>query len=134
MREIFAEIYKGPGNPEVPPLRALALYEEFMELTPAGPEGDRIIAGLADRLVEVDLLDRAAKLLDGQVRYRLEGVDQARIGARLPLVQPHTRNPQSSLHALGISAAAGIDDAVVAHTLHLKSREAPCGGHRCVGA
>src|SRR3546814_6011298 len=68
MREIFAEIYKGPGNPEVPPLRALALYEEFMELTPAGPEGDRIIAGLADRLVEVDLLDRAAKLLEGQVR------------------------------------------------------------------
>src|SRR3546814_19465101 len=38
MREVFASIYHGPGDPEVPPLRALALYQEFMELTPAGPE------------------------------------------------------------------------------------------------
>src|SRR3546814_15429766 len=82
MREVFASIYHGPGDPEVPPLRALALYQEFMELTPAGPEGDRIIAGLADRLVEVDLLDRPAELLEGQVRYRLQGADKARIGAR----------------------------------------------------
>src|SRR3546814_19116947 len=107
MREIFAEIYKGPGDPEVPPLRALALYEEFMELTPAGPEGDRIIAGLADRLVEVDLLDRAPKLLEGQVRYRLEVVDKARHGARPALVQPPTPHPPASLDALGLPPADG---------------------------
>ncbi|WP_299391257.1 hypothetical protein [Pelagibius sp.] len=103
MREIFADIYRGPGDPAVPPLRALALYQEFRELTPAGPAGDRIIAALADRLVEVDLLDRAAELLDGQVRYRLEGEDKARIGARLALVHLLDRKPEASLAALDAS-------------------------------
>src|SRR3546814_9360926 len=31
MREVFASIYHGPGDPEVPPLRALALYQEFID-------------------------------------------------------------------------------------------------------
>src|SRR3546814_15763190 len=85
-----------------------------MELTPAGPEGDRIIAGLADRLVEVDLLDRAAELLEGQVRYRLQGADKARIGARLALVQLLNRNPEASLAALDGSAAEGLAEAIPA--------------------
>jgi len=122
MREIFAEIYQGPGDPAVPPLRALALYQEFMELTPAGPEGDRIIAGLADRLVEVDLLDRAAELLEGQVRYRLEGSEKARVGARLALVQLLNRKPEASLEALEVSAAEGVDDALAAQRRQLKAR------------
>jgi hypothetical protein len=122
MREIFAAIYQGPGDPAVPPLRALALYQEFMELTPAGPEGDRIIAGLADRLVEVDLLDRAAELLEGQVRYRLEGAEKARIGARLALVQLLGRNPEASLEALDTSAAEGLEDALMAQRRQLKAR------------
>ena len=37
----------------------------------------------ADRLVAVDLLDRAAGLLEHQVRYRLEGSAQAQIAVRL---------------------------------------------------
>lgn len=122
MREIFAEIYQGPGDPAVPPLRALALYQEFMELTPAGPEGDRIIAGLADRLVEVDLLERAAELLEGQVRYRLEGAEKARIGARLALVRLLDRNPEASLEALDFSAAEGLDEALVGQRRQLKAR------------
>ena len=122
MREIFAGIYQGPGDPAVPPLRALALYQEFMELTPAGPEGDRIIAGLADRLVEVDLLDRAAELLEGQVRYRLEGAEKARIGARLALVQLLDRNPEASLAALDVSAAEGVEDALAAQRRQLRAR------------
>src|SRR3546814_5193941 len=122
MREVFASIYHGPGDPEVPPLRALALYQEFMELTPAGPEGDRIIAGLADRLVEVDLLDRAAELLEGQVRYRLQGADKARIGARLALVQLLNRHPEASLAALDGSAAEGLDEAITAQRRQLAAR------------
>jgi hypothetical protein len=122
MREIFAEIYRGPGDPGVPPLRALALYHEFMELTPAGPEGDRMIAGLADRLVEVDLLSRAAEVLDGQVRYRLEGEDKLRIGARLALVHLLDRNPEAALEALDVSEAEGADTAVAGQRRQLRAR------------
>jgi tetratricopeptide (TPR) repeat protein len=122
MREIFTEIYRQPGDPDVPPLRALALYQEFMELTPAGPEGDRMIAGLADRLVEVDLLDRAAELLEGQVRYRLEGPEKARIGSRLALVQLLDRNPEASLEALDVSEVEGIDSGLALQRRQLRAR------------
>lgn len=122
MREIFAGVYQGPGDPGVPPLRALALYEEFMELTPAGPEGDRIIASLADRLVEVDLLDRAAKLLEGQVEYRLEGEEKARIGARLALVHLLDRDPAAGLKALDMSEVAEISAPVAGQRRQLRAR------------
>ena len=122
MRQIFADIYQGPGDPRVPPLRALALYEEFMELTPAGPEGDKIIANLADRLVEVDLLDRAAKLLEGQVEYRLQGEEKARIGARLALVHLLDRNPAAGLEALDKSEVQKISAPLASQRLQLRAR------------
>jgi hypothetical protein len=122
MREIFAEIYQGPGDPGVPPLRALALYQEFMELTPAGPEGDRIIASLADRLVEVDLLDRAAELLEGQVQYRLEGEEKARIGARLALVHLLDRDPAAGLKALDMSEAEDTPATLTEQRRQLRAR------------
>ena len=122
MRTLFAEIYRGVGDPAVPPLRALALYQEFKELTPAGAEGDRLIAGLADRLVEVDLLDRAAELLEGQVRYRLEGEEKARIGARLALIHLLDRNPEASLTALDLSAVDEIDRGLGMQRRQLRAR------------
>ena len=122
MRALFAEIYRGVGDPAVPPLRALALYQEFKELTPAGAEGDRLIASLADRLVEVDLLDRAAELLEGQVRYRLEGEEKARIGARLALVHLLDRNPDASLAALDLSAVDEVDRGLGMQRRQLRAR------------
>ena len=122
MREIFAEIYRGPGDPDVPPLRALALYQEFMELTPVGPQGDRMIAALADRLVEVDLLDRAGELLEGQVRYRLEGEEKARIGARLALVRLLDHNAEGALEALDVSEVEDVDQGIALQRRQLRAR------------
>ena len=62
---------------------------------PAGP-----VAELADRLVEVDLLDRAAELLESQVRYRLAGPLKARVGARLAVIRLLDRAPDQAMKAL----------------------------------
>jgi len=77
---------------------------------PSGEAGDEIIRKLADRLVAVDLLDRAGELLNDQVRNRLKGRDQARVGARLALVRLLDRKPELAVAALDIPptpAAAG---------------------------
>src|SRR5690606_27643132 len=79
-------------------------------------------AALADRLVEVDLLERAAELLEGQVRYRLEGAQKARIGARLALVRLLDRDPEASLEALDFSAAEGLDEKLASQRRQLKAR------------
>ncbi len=100
MTDAFKSLHLEGGADKLPPLRALALYDDFRELTPAGPEGDRMIQRLADRLVSVDLLDRAADLLAHQVRYRLKGEEKARVGAKLAVIYLLDRNPKGALSAL----------------------------------
>ncbi|MDH3595000.1 MAG: hypothetical protein OEU09_11395 [Rhodospirillales bacterium] len=104
MREIFAGLYLEGGDRTLPPVRALALYEEFKELTPVGPAGDRMIANLVEQLVEIDLLGRAATLLEDQIAQRLKGADRARGGARLALVRLLDRQPEQALDALAGTA------------------------------
>lgn len=105
--EAFSDLFVGPDAENVPPLKALALYDEYHELTPAGAKGDAIIARLVDRLVGVDLLDRAATLLDNQVQFRLAGKDKARVATRLALVQLLDRKPSAALATLDGGNKAG---------------------------
>ena len=73
MRKRFKELFLNAGADKLEPVAALALYEEFRELTPPGAEGDEMIRKLADRLTKVDLLSEAGRLLEHQVRFRLTG-------------------------------------------------------------
>lgn len=119
---LFARVFLGPDKPDLPPLTALSLYEEFRELTPPGAPGNRLIEGLADRLVAVDLLDRAAELLNGQVQFRLQGEEKARVGARLALIRLLDRQPRAALEALEVSAQDGLPDALQRQRRHLQAR------------
>ena len=65
MTQAFEQLYLKGGADRLPPVKALALYEEFKELTPAGDKGTEMVGKLADRLVQVDLLDRAPVLAGG---------------------------------------------------------------------
>ncbi|MEE8535974.1 MAG: hypothetical protein V3S45_07975, partial [Kiloniellales bacterium] len=100
MVELFVEVYLGDRAREIPTLTALTLFEQFKELTPSGAEGDRVIEVLVDRLVEVDLLEEAAAMLENQVTYRLKGADKARVGARWAVVHLLDRKPELALEAL----------------------------------
>ncbi|MGE4527734.1 MAG: tetratricopeptide repeat protein [Rhodospirillaceae bacterium] len=100
MRTTFRELYLNGRADDMPPVRAIALFDEFRELTPPGAEGDEMIRKLADRLVAVDLLDQAAALLDHQVETRLSGAEKSRIGTRLALVHLFNQKPALALAAL----------------------------------
>ena len=108
MRAIFRQVYLDGGADKLPPLTALGLYEEFRELTPVGAEGDRMISSLADRLVQVDLLDEAGNLLEAQVKDRLSGVEKARVGARLALIRLLDKAPSEALTSLDASAGRDL--------------------------
>ncbi|WP_395017857.1 hypothetical protein [Dongia sp.] len=97
----FRGLYLGGRADQLSPLTAVALYDEFRELTPPGAEGDRMIAALADRLVKVDLLDRAGDLLDRQVKTRLSGAAKVGAGTRLAAVRLLDDKPDAALKALG---------------------------------
>lgn len=122
MADTFRNLYLGDGASKVPPLVAVALFDEFRELTPAGAEGDRLIAGLADRLVEVDLLARADKLLSDQVRYRLKGQERAGAGARLAEIRLLDRRPEDAIGALQASSAPGLPESLTLRRNRLHAR------------
>ncbi len=82
------------------PLDAATLYEEFTELTPPGEEGNKLIQKLAERLVEADLLERSAKLLQHQVDFRLSGDDRARVAKRLVAIYLLDKNPKDAIRTL----------------------------------
>jgi hypothetical protein len=100
MGDVFRNLYLEGEADNISPLKALALYDEFLELTPAGAEGNLMIQMLAERLVDVDLLDKAAAVLSHQVKFRLRGEEKAAVGTKLALVRLIARDPQGALNAL----------------------------------
>jgi hypothetical protein len=122
MRDDFKKLFLDGEADALPPLAALALFDEFRALTPDGDEGDSMIRKLADRLVAVDLLDRAGELLLHQVKERLEGVERARVGAQLALVHLLDSDGGSAIQALELSSEANIPEPLNAQRRLLKAR------------
>jgi len=102
MTTIFRELFLDGRADELSPIGAISLWLRFRDLTPLGSEGDLMIRRLADRLVEVELLDRAAELLEYQVQERLEGAARAQVASNLAAI--YTRNTQAE-RALAILRA-----------------------------
>ncbi len=100
MGDIFRRLYIDGEADNISPLKALALYDEFRELTPAGAEGNLMIQKLAERLVSMDLLDKASDVLGHQVKFRLSGEEKAAVGTKLALIRLIARDPQGALNAL----------------------------------
>lgn len=105
MTEVFDQLYLGGRADALAPVTAIALYDEFRELTPPGARGDEMIRKLADRLVGVDLLGRAAALLESQVDFRLSGAQLERVGARLALIYIMNKEYDKAIAALKKSAS-----------------------------
>ncbi|QJE72999.1 tetratricopeptide repeat protein [Aerophototrophica crusticola] len=118
----FTDLFGKDGAAHLSPLEALALYEQYRELTPPGPDGDRIIQMLAGRLVEIDLLDRAGTLLDHQVQFRLAGEEKARVGARLAGIRLLDSRPEEALAALDKSEMQGLPGPLAEERRLLRAR------------
>lgn len=103
MNEVFAKLFLDGAADRLQPITALGLFYDFRELTPVGARGDKMIRRLADRLVAVDLLSRAANLLEHQFKFRLKGAKKAEVGSRLAIIHLLNRKPEQALNALRAS-------------------------------
>lgn len=122
MTSAFRKLYLEGGADKLSPLTAVALYDEFRELTPTGADGDKMIASLADRLVKVDLLDGAATLLERQVKFRLSGADKVAAGTRLAAVRMLDNKPELAMQALKDSEGPGITPELATDRQRLRAR------------
>lgn len=122
MNTIFDDLFLNGAANKLDPVRSLALYYDFQELTPVGKRGDEMIRRLADRLVQVDLLDRAARLLDHQVNFRLKGGEKARVAARLAIIHLLNKSPAEALAVLDASKFGVLSDELSKERRYLRIR------------
>lgn len=133
MGELFEQLYSEGLADDMEPLKSLALFYEFRDLTPIGERGDAMIQKLADRLAKLDLLDRAAALLEHQVKFRLQGEERSRVGAQLALLHLLNKQPQKALEALEVSGYGGAAPTLAAERNRLTAMALSQVGKPAVG-
>lgn len=100
MTDSFKSLFLSAQVNELTPIDAVTVYEEFRELTPPGDEGNKLVQRLAERLVDADLLARAAALLQHQVDYRVSGREGGDVAVRLGAIYLLNEEPDKAITAL----------------------------------
>ncbi len=119
MAKTFVAFFNDGLADSMTPLAALSLYYEFRDLTPIGVAGDKMVQQLADRLAGVDLLDKAAKLLEYQVTYRLDKAERSKVGAKLAQIYLLNRQPEQALQVLELTGYGANADGLNRKRNHL---------------
>jgi hypothetical protein len=122
MRTAFESLFLKGGADRLPPVQALGLFYDFIDLTPIGPNGDDMIRHMADRLVAIDLLEPAASLLNYQITKRLDGVARAQVATRLAMIDLLDHKPKDALEALRTSQVSGLPPDVLHQRMILQAR------------
>lgn len=112
MQGVFVDLFLNGEADNLPAIDALSLFYDFRELTPVGRRGDEMVRRLADRLVEIDLLDQAADLLEHQVENRLTGTAKAQIAADLALIYLMDYRPSEAVATLQRSRLSQVPMAI----------------------
>jgi hypothetical protein len=112
MRAAFNELFLGSTADSMPPVQALALFNDFIELTPIGREGDEMIRRLTERLVTIDLLAPAEELLEHQVYQRLEGVARSVVATQLATIYLLDSKPKEALKTLNDTRLTRLPDEI----------------------
>ncbi len=110
MRDTFETLFLKGKADAMPPIQALGLFYDFIDLTPIGPNGDEMIRRMADRLAAVDLLGPAENLLHYQVTKRLDGMARSQVATRLAMIDLMDHKPKDALEALRSTEIAGLPD------------------------
>ncbi len=101
MVRLFENIYIHNEADNMSALKALALYDDYEWLAAKSSQYNTIVQKLSDRLVAVDLLDRAENLLSNQIKnIPMTPLDRAKIGSRLALIYLFNAKEGDAIHQL----------------------------------
>src|SRR5690606_24952672 len=68
MTRVISDIFIGGQAQNIAPLEAISIHNAYGSLIPPGAEGSAATLNFADFLIRVDLLEKAAQLIDSQLR------------------------------------------------------------------
>lgn len=116
------------------PLGAVALADAHPELLPSGEAGEGVLAMLTDRLVALDLADRASSMLRRAMEHAAPGEHRAALGARLAALRLSERDAEGTLAALAASTAPRLPPALIEARSLLAARAEARRGNRALAA
>jgi tetratricopeptide (TPR) repeat protein len=119
---VFKQLFLQNVADEMSPIEAISLFNKFTHLTPLGAEGDLLVRNLAQRMVSVDLLGRAAQVLDYQVRERTEGSARAKIAGDLAKIYILDQKPDLALEILRATREPRLPQDIQTFRKHVEAR------------
>ncbi len=121
--DLFGRLFRDGMAENLIPSQAISLFEENLDLLPAGSAGDDIVARFAERLVALELTTRAASLLARLMEGQVEGSeDRARAGLRLARLRLDDGDAAGALAALAASEPRSPPPRLAAERAILKAR------------
>lgn len=101
----------GPAS-TLPLPRSASLLWDYRDIVPSGAEGNQLIEAFATRLIQAGLYQRAADLLDYQLRYRTSDVAQGPLSARVATLLVLSGRPADAVALLRTTARSDFTPAM----------------------
>jgi hypothetical protein len=108
LADAFATFLRGKDADALSPLEMVALVDENADLLPDGADGEALQSRLADRLLALDLPQRAGPLLEKLMNAAPAGAGRAGFGARLAALREREGDMQGAIAALSASDAPDL--------------------------
>lgn len=122
MRQIFLDQFIGDQASKIPPLEAVSVYNEFNSLLPPGAEGQAATLDFVNYLINIDLLDKAAEIIEAQMKIGLPPEKAVSVGTKLAAVYLLNGKAQPALDALKKTEAPGMAAGAAEERSLLKAR------------
>ncbi len=101
MRHVIEDIFIDKQAEGIAPLEAISIYTAYGDLMPTGEKGSVATLNFADFLIRMDLLEKAAELIDDQIRRGAPPQEEMpKLGAKLAAVYLLDGQPQKAFSAL----------------------------------
>ncbi len=105
MKRLFKDVFLSAEGKKLSPLEALALFSNFRNLIPDGEEGNKVRLHLAERLIDIDLLDQAGNLLSDIIKNSPDPAERVQTASRLAAVRLLDHQAEAALAVLDQSQA-----------------------------
>jgi tetratricopeptide (TPR) repeat protein len=116
MQKAFIELFSGKTLDKMTPLEAAAVATDFAELMPVGADGEAISLNIADQMVAVDLLDRAADIIEPLVESTAAMADAFKYAQKAAAIRITDDKPERALRIIDkalsrpdVQALAGLE-------------------------
>lgn len=123
MQHVIEDIFIDKQAEGIAPLEAISIYTAYGDLMPAGQKGSVATLNFADFLIRMDLLEKAAALIDDQIRRGAPPQEEMpRLGAKLAAVYLLDSQPQKALDTLERTARSTATPAINDERTLLRAR------------